>query len=295
MQLSVVLNQQLLLRMPLFKYAEPTCAAILVLSLHPALYLPYEVVLTENYENDTLFFVRSGRVEVIVTAAGAKRMLTKSSLTRKDDGHNFRAEQQREVASALQDIAQEASKRQAEVDKKKHEEESSSFAKPGGLRLGSRLSIKRCSNATPYVPPPIPSKLTQLQRKASHAPSLRRGTTWSKLAHHVLKDKAPPDPEKSLPSMEPNDLFQTKEELKAAMNSLCTRYTMTQRLPAGFQSVAVLKEGDSFGEQSFLNDEEASLSSVYMRYERRSLAPPRQPLSERRPRSSAPAYESLRG
>lgn len=60
----------------------------------------------------------------------------------------------------------------------------------------------------------------------------------------------------------PQDLFQTKAELKAAMNSLCTRYTMDQKLPTGFQSLAVLKEGESFGEQSFLNDEQLSLSSV---------------------------------
>ena len=33
-------------------------------------------------------------------------------------------------------------------------------------------------------------------------------------------------------------------------------------MPEGFKSIAILKEGDSFGEQSFLNDARPSLSSV---------------------------------
>ena len=83
-QLSVVLNQQLLLRVPLFKYIDPTCAAMIVLSLQPSLYLPYEVVLTESASNDCLFFVRSGTVEVIVSDLGMKRLLSRapSSLRR---------------------------------------------------------------------------------------------------------------------------------------------------------------------------------------------------------------------
>jgi CRP-like cAMP-binding protein len=64
-QLAVVLNRDLIVHMPLFKYIGAQEAAILVLSLRPAVLLPFEVIVREGKGNDSLYFVRTGRLEVL--------------------------------------------------------------------------------------------------------------------------------------------------------------------------------------------------------------------------------------
>ena len=64
MQLAVVLNSDFLKAVPVFKFADRRCVAILVMCMRGSIYMPQELVIQEGAVGQGIYFVRMGRLEV---------------------------------------------------------------------------------------------------------------------------------------------------------------------------------------------------------------------------------------
>ena len=63
-QLAVVLNADFLKSMPVFKFADRRCIAVIVMSMKNSIHLPKELVIQMGSIGDHLWFVRTGSLEV---------------------------------------------------------------------------------------------------------------------------------------------------------------------------------------------------------------------------------------